>query len=156
MKTTLIPIHPVELNGHEIDLYLAIEEEAVQSLVFPIEQLNRVLLASGNATPEVLDAVRRYVRLEVRTLETVDGTIDVVNAEEAAPLRPCSADCSRCGCSPTGSSSSFTAPSTRHAHMSSNPRGCPRLPALPGPVTAQRKSRKAEAGRGHPGSPFIR
>lgn len=86
MKTTLIPIHPVEFNGHEIDLYLAIEEEAVQSVVFPIEQLNRVLLASGNATPEVLDAVRRYVRLEVRTLETVAGTIDVVNAEEAAPL----------------------------------------------------------------------
>ena len=86
MKTTLIPIHPVELNGHEIDLFLAIEEEAVQSLVFPVEQLNRVLLASGNATPQVLEAVRRYVRLEVRTLETVAGTIDVVNAEEAAPL----------------------------------------------------------------------
>ena len=59
MKTTLIPIHPVELNGHEIDLFLAIEEEAVQSLVFPVEQLNRVLLASGNATPQVLEAVRR-------------------------------------------------------------------------------------------------
>ena len=58
----------------------------MQSLVFPIEQLNRVLLALGNATAEVLDAVRRYVRLEVRTLETVAGTIDVVNAEEAAPL----------------------------------------------------------------------
>ena len=86
MKTTLIPIHPVELNGHEIDLCLAIEDEAVEGIIFPIEQLNHVLLASGNATPQVLDAVRRYVRLEVRTLETVAGTVEVMNAEEAAPL----------------------------------------------------------------------